>query len=128
MKLLPAFSLAMSFLISTTAWGFNMGPLFKDSAASEFDDEDIEMFIQAFRKAASETPVGETVNWENPATTASGSIQVKKEFELSGHPCRTLTVKNQAKGRMGKFTGSVCRNAEGKWKAVSKQQAAAAKP
>lgn len=95
--------------------------LLKNTPAERFDEEDLRIFMDAGRKALNETPDGQTLAWENPKTRARGDITVLKTFESKGRPCKEVRVRNQAGGRKGDNTLSLCK-VEDKWRLLSAQQ------
>jgi hypothetical protein len=70
-------------------------------------------------KALAGQPVGEPVHWENPATSASGSITVVEEFEAGGRPCKRLRIENRANGQTGTGLWQYCREPDGRWELSS---------
>lgn len=93
------------------------GPL-RDSPARYFDDEDMRLFDEAWRKALDETPVHGTVAWQNPATKHRGEFTVVSTFTWQDHPCRQLQIVTVARGEKGRTTVPMCR-IEDRWRAVS---------
>jgi surface antigen len=117
-------SLALSLLLCVFAgqagaqlWN---GPL-RDSPARFFDDEDMRLFDEAWRKALDDTPVHGTVAWENPASKHSGEFTVVSDFTWQDHPCRRLQIVTVARGEKGRTTLPMCR-IEDRWRAVSSSQ------
>ena len=99
----------------------NWTPLLKHTAAELFDEEDMRLFRDAARRTLDETPAGGTVSWANPKTESRGDLTVVSEFTWQGHRCRKLKVDNEAKGRKGQSTPSLCR-VDGRWRAMSASQ------
>lgn len=98
--------------------------LFRNTPAEKFDDEDIQLFIGATRQALSDaTPEHGKVSWANPKTSNRGDVTVQQVFTWQQHPCRKLEILNEAKGRKGTKTMSLCQ-VEGKWRAVTASQLA----
>lgn len=106
-------------VLSLPAQAFNIYPLFKDTPAERFDDRDIDLFMAAKSKALTEQPVGEPVRWENPATSASGSITVVEEFQVGSRPCKRLRIENRANGQSGTGIWQYCREPDGRWELSS---------
>jgi surface antigen len=97
--------------------------LFRNTPAEKFDDEDIRLFIDATRKALSDTPEKGTVSWENPKSKNRGDVTVQSVFTWREHPCRKLQIVNEARGRKGTTKLNLCRVDE-KWRAVTQSDLA----
>ena len=96
----------------------------KNSPAERFNEDDLQLFIETGRKALSdETAQGQTLSWENPKTRARGDMTVVKIYTMKEMPCRQVKLHNEADGRKGTSLLSLCRDATGKWRAVSAPQA-----
>lgn len=106
-------------VLSLPAQAFNIYPLFKDTPAERFNDRDIDLFLGAKSKALTEQPVGEAVRWENPATSASGSITVVEEFQVGDRPCKRLRIENRANGQSATGLWQYCRDPDGRWELSS---------
>jgi surface antigen len=106
-------------VLALPAQAFNIYPLFRDTPAERFNDRDIDLFLEAKGKALAGQPVGEPVRWENPATSASGSITVIEEFEAGGRPCKRLRIENRANGQTGTGLWQYCREPDGRWELSS---------
>ena len=92
--------------------------LLKNTPAEHFNEEDLKLFLDASRKALSDTPAGETVKWQNPVSGSRGELKVIKLFTWQDHPCRQLRVSNETIDRKGSSTLNLCQVA-GKWKLLS---------
>ncbi|HEU5296264.1 MAG TPA: RT0821/Lpp0805 family surface protein [Burkholderiaceae bacterium] len=92
--------------------------LLKNTPAERFNDEDLRLFLDASKKALSETPAGETVKWQNPVSGSRGELKVIKLFTWQDHPCRQIRVSNEAGDRKGSNVLNLCQ-VEGKWKVLS---------
>jgi len=96
------------------------GPL-KNTPLQHFNDEDMRLFMEAWRKALDETPEHGTVSWENADTKSHGDLTVAAMFEWQKHPCRRLRIVSEARGHKGDSTMNLCR-VKDQWKAVSPSQ------
>ena len=96
--------------------------LLKNTPAERFDEEDLRIFMDAGRKALSDTPDNQSVKWENPQTRAHGEITVLRSFETKGLPCKEVRVRNEAQGRKGDSRLNLCKK-DGKWRLLSVSQA-----
>jgi surface antigen len=92
--------------------------LLKNTPAERFNDEDIKLFLDASKKALSDTPAGESVKWQNPVSGSRGELKVIKTFSWQNHPCRQIRVSSEAGDRKGSNVLSLCQ-VEGKWKVLS---------
>jgi len=92
--------------------------LFRNTPAEKFDDEDIRLFIDATRKALSDTPEKGKVSWENPKSKNRGDVTVLSVFTWRSYSCRKLEIVNEAHGRKGTKTLNLCRVDE-KWRAAT---------
>jgi len=99
----------------------------RDVLAQNFNDEDIRLFMDAWRKTLDEAPDKGTVSWENPATKSRGDLTVAASFTWQEHPCRRLDILNEARGQKSNSTMSFCR-VEDRWRAVAPSQLESAKP
>ena len=115
MKLLIALALAAA---STTAAAQSWVGLLKNTPAERFDKEDTEIFVATSDKALDQTPVGQTLSWENPKTRHHGTITVLKSYESKGRACKDLRVRNEAGGRKGDNQLNWCK-VDGKWRLLS---------
>jgi surface antigen len=90
----------------------------KDTPAEKFNDEDMRLFNEASRKALNDAAVGETVRWENPATSSRGELKVLKTFTWKDQPCRQIRMHNEARARKATSTLDLCRVSD-QWRMVS---------
>lgn len=94
------------------------------SVAAKFDAEDHRLQADTAMALLKQGAVGDSKDWENPKTSANGTISVMKIFVSSeGFACKSLRVRSSAAGRKGQATYSVCEIKPGEWKIHS-----AAKP
>ena len=122
-------SLALSLLLLAIA-----GPAatqvqnsLRDVLAKDFNDDDIKLFMDAWRKTLDDAPDKGTVSWENPTTKSRGDLTVAASFSWQEHPCRRLDIVNEARGQKSNSTMSFCR-VENRWRAVAPSQLESAKP
>ena len=82
-----------------------------------FTDADWKLFEGAIAGALNDRPVGTPVEWNNPATGASGSVKVLKAVDdREGLPCREVEVASQARKINNRSVQTMCRVADGTWK------------
>ena len=116
------FAMAVFFAaLALPAAAQNWVGLLKNTPAERFDEEDLRMFLDNSRKALAEGADNQTMSWENPKTRARGDITVLRRFEWKSHPCREVRVHNEAQGRKGTNTFSLCQ-VDGKWRLLSSSQ------
>jgi|KBSMisStaDraftv2_1062788.scaffolds.fasta_scaffold443568_2 surface antigen len=92
--------------------------LMKNTPAERFNEEDIQLFLDAAKKTLNDTPPGSTVKWENPKTGSRGEMTVVKDFTWHDQPCRHVRVYNESGDRTGTTQPRLCK-VDGKWRAVS---------
>jgi hypothetical protein len=92
----------------------------KNSPAEEFNDEDIEQFLQnAIKVLNAETPPGE-VAWSNVASGSGGHFkELARSVDKAGRPCRRLRLGVYSKQKAETFsTWMICRAEDGRWRAA----------
>jgi surface antigen len=109
--------MCMAPVLAAQGW---LGVL-KNTPAEQFDEEDLQIFIEHARKALNDTPDGQTVRWQNPASGSGGELTPVKSFSWKQHPCRELRIQSTAGGRTGSSTANLCRVDE-RWRAVTPSQ------
>ena len=108
---------AIAFFASP-AFAINWIPVLKNTPAERFDVEDLQLFLEAGRKALNDTAENKPVTWENPKTKAGGEVTVLKTFEWNGQPCKNVRVRNHVEGRKNDVTLNACR-VDNRWKLVT---------
>jgi surface antigen len=89
------------------------------SAVQKFNDEDWQLFSAAGERALKETPDGQTVEWDNPATSSKGQITPVSTFDKNGMQCRKVKIANSAGGFSEESVFDFCKNPQsGDWKVV----------
>ena len=97
------------------AGGALAGGFIGNRVGKKMDDRDKREAQVAATKAET-APVGETVEWSNPDSGNSGSIEVVQEgTDANGNMCRDLKHTVTADGDTQTDTGVICQNADGKW-------------
>jgi hypothetical protein len=90
----------------------------KNSPAEDFNDDDIEQFLQtAVKVLNAEAPQGE-VAWRNDASGAGGHFkELGRSVDKAGRPCRRLRLGVYSKQKTESFgTWMVCKGEDGRWK------------
>ena len=109
---------ALVWLAHTPAAAQNWIGLLKNTPAERFSEEDLRLFLDASRKALTESKAGESVTWQNPVSGSRGELKVMKTFTWQDNPCRQLRVHSETTDRKGANTLNLC-NVQGKWKVLS---------
>ena len=84
------------------------------------NEEDVRILQKTAREDMDDKPEGTTLKWNNPETGAKGVVKLVKRFYEGEQECR----KNQHAFRVKdsspwKFTGTICRQADGSWKILN---------
>ncbi len=100
------------------AGGALVGGFVGNRVGKNMDDRDRRQ-AQAAAKEAESAPVGETIDWSNPDSGNSGSIQVVQEgTDADGNRCRDLKHTVNAGGETQTDTGVICQRDDGSWVTV----------
>lgn len=91
---------------------FNATPLAK------FSKEDAAMMMARVDEALKAEKDGQTLEWKNPATPASGSVTPLPRFSADGLACRRLRVANAYGDLKAEGIYRFCEKPAGKWKLV----------
>jgi len=68
------------------------------TAAEQFQEDDLRMFLEAGREALNAAGPPKTVEWSNPKNHTGGSFLVVGETTRSGLPCRRIKFASYAPG------------------------------
>jgi surface antigen len=108
----PAFVLLA--LAAGHAWALNTQFL-KETPYAKFSKEDKRLLMQGIDKALAESGEGQTTEWKNEASGASGALTPQKSFERDGRKCREMEVRNRYKTLHGQGVYTFCQDKAGKW-------------
>jgi hypothetical protein len=72
--------------------------LLSRTAAEQFQEDDLHMFLEAGRDALNAAGPPKTVEWSNPKNQTGGSFLVIGETTRSGLPCRRIKFATYAPG------------------------------
>ncbi len=89
----------------------------KDAPVSRMTQEDFRIASEVMRKALDEGKDGQSYEWKNPATSASGTITPLARFEKDGMHCRGAAFSSEVKGAKGKSQWNLCKTSQG-WKVL----------
>lgn len=94
--------------------------LFQGYKGPTLTKEDVDARSVAAQKLLNDDPasVGQTENWVGPKTGNQGTLTIRRVFEQSGMPCRSVASEVIYKQTQAKreFTVTACRVATGEWK------------
>jgi surface antigen len=114
--------LLVLFSASLPAGATNLAFL-KEAPISRFTKQDMKLFEQALNDALEKSADGEAKTWSNPDTQAGGEIKTIKSFKRGAMPCRSLVIRNSAKGLTASGEYSLCKQPKGEWKQASSEGA-----
>jgi len=97
------------------ALAVNLGFL-NDAPYTHFTEADRKLFDDTLIDVLSHGADGQAREWSNPATRAGGEIKPLKSFDRAGASCRTVSIRNAAKGRSETGQYSFCKDDSGAWK------------
>jgi len=83
---------------------------------AQLDDADKKILRETVRDALDNQPDGETVEWLNPDTEATGTIRVLDTHEDFGTTCRTIRTFTRAGGREGGGIHRLCKAEDDSWR------------
>lgn len=110
------FRTAVAALALAAAPAFAINEMFaKDAPIARMTAQDLEIWSGAIRDALDRGHDGDSFNWSNPATKASGTIRVVASFERQGMSCRGAEFTNTARGETSRTAWNLCRTPQG-WK------------
>ena len=92
----------------------------RDMPVNYMTDEDREIFKVAVVAALERSRDTESTRWENPKTGAHGDLVPRASFDQAGQRCRDLEVANSGRGRTNRLVVTLCKQADGEWKAESR--------
>jgi surface antigen len=94
--------------------------LFRGYKGPTLGKEDVDARSSAAQKLLNDDPasVGQTESWVGPKTGNQGTLTIRRVFERSNMPCRSVASEVVYKQTQGKreFTLTACRVANGEWK------------
>ena len=97
------------------AGGAVIGGIAGNQIGKKMDERDKRQASLAMREAQS-APKGSRVNWNNPDSGNSGTIEVTREgTDGVGNKCREFKHTAQVGGETREDTGVACQRSDGKW-------------
>ena len=98
-----------------TGAGALLGAYVGNSIGQSLDRADMAYYNRAADQAHS-SPIGQTINWQNPESGNRGSITpLRQGTSSSGATCREYQQTIVVDGRAETAKGTACRNADGTW-------------
>ena len=91
---------------------------FNKMPASSFSKEDTALMMARVDQALKAEKDGETLEWKNDATPASGSVTPLARFTSDGLACRRLRIVNVYGSNKAQGVYKFCEKPPGKWKLI----------
>jgi len=91
---------------------------FNKMPASSFNKEDTALMMARVDQALKAEKDGETLEWKNDATPASGSVTPLARYTSDGLACRRLRIVNAYGSNKAQGVYKFCEKPAGKWKLV----------
>ncbi len=82
---------------------------------TQFNDDDVTMFMEAGDRALNSAPDGGSESWKNEATGHYGTITAVSTNEIDGKHCRLMQIENQSRSYFNRSTLAFCRQDDGSW-------------
>jgi len=90
--------------------------------ATKFNDADHALMMGRINQALHADKDGETLEWKNDKTPASGSVTPLDRFTWEGLPCRRLRIHNAYGKLKAEGVYKFCEKPAGRWKLVGPDQ------
>jgi len=85
---------------------------------TKFNEEDRALMLAQVHQALGADKEGETLEWKNEKTPASGSVKALNRLEWNGLACRRLQIHNAYGDLKAQGVYKFCEKPAGKWKLV----------
>jgi surface antigen len=109
---------AVLALAATTATAQGNLGFLKDTPMAYFNGADVKLMRATAAEVLKSSKDGTRKDWENPATGNGGAITLVTQFTApDGRQCSQVRVETHAKTMENSATMSVCKSADGQWKA-----------
>jgi surface antigen len=115
-KALPV--MALLCLLAGAAQAVSGYDTFNKMPASSFNKDDTALMMARVDQALKAEKDGETLEWKNDATPASGSVTPLARFTSDGLACRRLRIVNVYGSNKAQGVYKFCEKPPGKWKLV----------
>jgi len=114
---MPGILLLILFgLFTVNANAINLMFLSKEAPARKFSDADWQYLNNAIDHSLANVADGTAYDWKNPASPASGRIEMLESIDRNGIPCRRVRLLNNYDQLKGVTEFVFCRQADGEWK------------
>lgn len=114
----PAAAAALAAAVAATsaATAFAINDMFaRDAPITRMTQEDFDIAGAVMRKALDEGQEGHAYPWNNPATSASGTVTPLASFTRQGMSCRGAAFTITTRGQTSRSEWNLCRTPAG-WK------------
>ena len=91
---------------------------FSNTPLGKFSKEDSALMMARVNQALKAEKDGETLDWKNEATPASGSVTPLARFSADGLSCRRLRIVNVYAELKAQGVYRFCEKPAGKWKLI----------
>ena len=91
---------------------------FSNTPLAKFSKEDSALMMARVNQALKAEKDGETLDWKNDATPASGSVTPLARFSADGMSCRRLRIVNVYAELKAQGVYRFCEKPGGKWKLI----------
>lgn len=98
---------------------------FSNTPLAKFSKEDSALMMTKVNQALKAEKDGETLEWKNEATPASGSVTPLARFSADGMACRRLRIVNVYDSLKAQGVYRFCDKGGGKWKLMGPDAAPA---
>ena len=109
---------ALLYLLAGAAQAVSGHDTFAKMPAASFNKDDTAMMMARVDQALKAEKDGETLEWKNDATPASGSVTPLARFTSDGLACRRLRIVNVYGSNKAQGVYRFCEKPAGKWKLV----------
>ncbi|KPJ90787.1 MAG: hypothetical protein AMJ55_12985 [Gammaproteobacteria bacterium SG8_15] len=103
-------------LFTVNAHAINLMFLSKEAPARRYSDEDWQYLNRAIDHTLENVDDGASYRWNNPASPASGLLEVLESSIRNGTPCRRMRLTNFYDDMRGVTEFVFCKQSEGEWK------------
>ena len=103
-------------LFTVNAYAINLMFLSKEAPARRYSDEDWQYLNRAIDHTLENVDDGASYRWNNPASPASGLLEVLESSIRNGTPCRRMRLTNFYDDMRGVTEFVFCKQSEGEWK------------
>jgi surface antigen len=107
--------LLLSVSLPTIAQGLNWMNIGRQTPMSQFNDKDVDLFIETGNAALRDGADGVGHTWENSESGNSGSITAARSYTQDGQSCREMLIENQSRRYFARSTHHFCENDDGTW-------------